>query len=241
MPRKSNYEKYVRNATAEEIEKATEEEANLMYRAVARELKKRAAGFRSGDRYDKFQKVYKRIKSPERLTDAEKKEWIVTAREYLMGRESTYEGWTQAHNERREMLQERFGLEKLTDSQMERYGAFMGDMQSKYGQDWGMYSAEAQKIAVDAVQTREGDLEQFKSNFEFWLQDTENKMAEYKTLYTIAHNLGLDPIEVTDNAREWIEHPEKLDKIREERISRGKRKSSKDASRSLKLPRIRRR
>lgn len=86
---------------------------------------------------------------------------------YFRGKMSMPEEALAEHNRQREMLKSRFGLEHLSDEDFDKYGAFMDDMQRRMGKQWAYGSAQAKKIALEALRLNL-DPSQFIENFEYW-------------------------------------------------------------------------
>lgn len=238
MPRKSNLSKLA-EMTAQQLKAMGEKETLKAYETIAKEVRKRRREFKRAGRLDKFrQDLQGGLESPEGLTQAEMKETISSILAYFRGKPSTLSGWEELHAERLETLRTRFGLESLSDEEFEKYGEFMGEMQEKYGDDWGFYSAEAQKMAVEALESGDDDLSQFVKNFDYWTENTAQKMKEYKSIKKRAKNLGVSVLEVQGNAKEWLENPEKMAEAARERK---KGRKSAEKAKGFKLPKIFRR
>lgn len=243
MPRKSNFEKLVKDATAEQLKNMTPEQTLKAYQATARELKARRDEFADAGKLDKFAKHWRAgMANPKNLTPSQQKAEIQRARAFLLGKPSTLSGWQEWHEEQRQILKKRFDLENLTDEQMDKYGEFMAAMQKEKGKDWGLDSAEAQKIAVEALTSGTDDLTQFMENFKYWSEDTANKMEKYKKVKELADKAGIHPLELADKAIDWTEDPDKLtERARQLAKGRATRRKKSAGLQRLKLPQIKKR
>ena len=94
-------------------------------------------------------------------------------------------GYRRYQEQQKNELKSRFGMSNLTDEQFRKYGEFMGAMQKRMKGSWDYVSAEAYKMASEALRLNL-DPKQFMRNFAYWsdhLEDLElAKPLERKNL-----------------------------------------------------------
>lgn len=82
-------------------------------------------------------------------------------------------GYRRYQEQQKDELKSRFGMSNLTDEQFRKYGEFMGAMQKRMKGSWDYVSAEAYKMASEALRLNL-DPKQFMRNFAYWSDHLED-------------------------------------------------------------------
>ena len=82
-------------------------------------------------------------------------------------------GYRRYQEQQKNELKNRFGMSNLTDEQFRKYGEFMGAMQKRMKGSWDYVSAEAYKMASEALRLNL-DPKQFMRNFAYWSDHLED-------------------------------------------------------------------
>ena len=82
-------------------------------------------------------------------------------------------GYRRYQEQQKDELKSRFGMTNLTDEQFRKYGEFMGAMQKRMKGSWDYVSAEAYKMASEALRLNL-DPKQFMRNFAYWSDHLED-------------------------------------------------------------------
>lgn len=82
-------------------------------------------------------------------------------------------GYKRYQEQQKDELKSRFDMSNLTDEQFRKYGEFMGAMQKRMKGSWDYVSAEAYKMASEALRLNL-DPKQFMRNFAYWSDHLED-------------------------------------------------------------------
>lgn len=172
--------KELMNATQRELNQLSEADLRSAFSNAKRSYSARAKSFEKlGVKQTVPQKFMNAIqKNTSELSKNELLNAVLAARGNFSSSLSTARGKLAFEQSRKNALKERLGLSEMSDSQFDRFGKFMGEMQQRYKETWKQVSFAAWKIATEAVQ-RNLDPDQFKENFEYWsdhLEDIEDTM-----------------------------------------------------------------
>ena len=172
--------KELMNATQRELNHLSEADLRSAFSNAKRSYSARAKSFEKlGVKQTIPQKFMNAIqKDTAELSKNELLNAVLAARGNLSSSLATARGKLAFEQSRKNALKERLGLSEMSDSQFDRFGKFMGEMQQRYKETWKQVSFAAWKIATEAVK-RNLDPHQFKDNFEYWsdhLEDIEDTM-----------------------------------------------------------------
>lgn len=182
--------KELMNATQRELNQLSEADLRSAFSNAKRSYSARAKSFEKlGVKQTVPQKFMNAIqKETSELSRNELLNAVLAARGNLSSSLATARGKLAFEQSRKNALKERLGLSEMSDSQFDRFGKFMGEMQQRYKETWKQVSFAAWKIATEAVQ-RNLDPDQFIDNFEYWsdhledLEDTMDAMIAGDDLY----------------------------------------------------------
>lgn len=174
--------KELMNATQRELNQLSEADLRSAFSNAKRSYSARAKSFEKlGVKQTVPQKFMNAIqKDTSELSRNELLNAVLAARGNLSSSLATARGKLAFEQSRKNALKERLGLSEMSDSQFDRFGKFMGEMQQRYKETWKQVSFAAWKIATEAVM-RNLDPDQFIDNFEYWsdhLEDIEDTMDE---------------------------------------------------------------
>lgn len=85
-------------------------------------------------------------------------------------------GYMRYQEQYKNELKSRFGMSDMTDEQFKKYGEFMGAMQKRMKGAWDKVSAEAYKMASEALRLNMNP-SQFMRNFAYWSEHLEDLEA----------------------------------------------------------------
>lgn len=168
------------NMSARQLNELSDTELRKAYQQTKYTLKSRAMTFEKHGIHV-AEEAYGRqssamLPSSKGMDVEEQRRRLKTSLAYMRGRRSTYKGFKESEEERRRNLQESMpDLDLSTDEKAKKYGRFMGDMQTRWGEMWKYVSNNARDIYREAMRLN-ADPKMFMKNYDFWadhIQDLE--------------------------------------------------------------------
>lgn len=139
------------------------------YKSVAASLRGRIAGFKAHDRLtgvpQRWRSGVPSVSSFD--SESEMRSVMRSGLAYLRGSASTYAGYEEAVNERRQAMEQALGREFDSQEEFDAYGEFMGEMQTRLG---SMFKPASDFIADlwDESKRLNLDPNQLMKNYEYW-------------------------------------------------------------------------
>lgn len=168
------------NMSARQINELSDTELRKAYQQTKYTLKSRAATFEkhgihfSEDAFGRRSSAL--LPSSKGMDIEEQRQRLKTSLAYMRGRRSTYKGFKESEEERRSRMQEAMpDLDLSSKDKADKFGRFMGDMQTRWGEMWKYVSNNARDIYREAVRLN-SDPKMFMKNYDFWadhIQDLE--------------------------------------------------------------------
>ena len=197
------------NMSARQINELSDTELRKAYQQTKYTLKSRAVTFEKHG-INVAHGTYGRpssalLPSSKGMDIEEQRQRLKTSLAYMRGRGSTYKGYKQIEDERRRRLQESMpDLDLSSKEKVDKFGRFIGEMQTRWGEMWKYVSNSARDIYREAMRLN-ADPRMFMKNYDFWADHIQD-LEEAQPIRQRAGSRGLRP---ADYARKL-----KLGKIR---------------------------
>lgn len=162
------------NMTARELSRIPHSELRDTYQNMRKIVNSRINTFSKHGIMDVVpQKQRAGLGSAKGRSDEELLQSIKESIAWMRGKRSTYKGYSESREDFRKKMQESMpDLDLSDDEKMDDFGAFMGEMQDRYGEMWHQISAQARDIYRDLTELNE-DPRQFMKNYDYWASNIE--------------------------------------------------------------------
>lgn len=150
-------------------------ELRRAYKSVSASLRGRRAAFSKHDALSGMPEKYRGgiRKAGSFDTQAEMREYMRQGLAYMRGKVSTFSGYQEVQEERREQIERASGHHFESQADYDRWGNFMGEMQERLGAMWKSISKLAWEL-YDEANRLHLDPEQLMKNFEYWADHLED-------------------------------------------------------------------
>lgn len=150
-------------------------ELRRAFKSVSMSLRNRRAAFEKAGKLSAMPARYRQgiRKAGSFETPAEMREYIANSLGWMRGKVSTYKGYEEVERSQREQVEKTTGRKFESQEEYNRWGNFMGEMQTRLGASWKAISKLAWEM-FDEAKRLNLDPEQLMKNFEYWAEHLED-------------------------------------------------------------------
>ncbi len=166
--------KVLQDMTVREIKNLPSGSLREAYQNLRKSLASRVNTFR---KHDSIKGVPEDLRyglpSSKGKSDAELVQLMKDPLKWMRKDKSKYSRYAASQDDFREKMQDAMpDMDLSTAEKMDRFGRFMGDMQSRYGEMWHAISNQVRDVYRDLTRLNK-DPEQFMRNYDYWVEEVE--------------------------------------------------------------------